>query len=239
MFNRWRRFSYAAQKDQVHRIRWILVWVAAFVFSYFILTSFFFFTAELETDTMQPALHRGDRFIFSSHAIYRLLPDAVGSSRIRRGSIVLLDTSLKTKRSILHQTADMVIRFFSAQRLSLLGRNDSNYLKRVVGLPGDEVTMTNYIVRVRPAGSAYDLTEYERSDELYDVTIPQVPALWDESLPFSGNMEPIVLGENQCFVLSDDRTITNDSRIWGPVDLDLIAGKALLRYWPLSRFGRP
>jgi signal peptidase I len=66
-----------------------------------------------------------------------------------------------------------------------------------------------------------------------------VPALWDESLPFSGNMDRIVLGENECFVLSDDRSNTNDSRTWGPVSLDIIVGKALFRYWPLNRIGLP
>jgi signal peptidase I len=52
-------------------------------------------------------------------------------------------------------------------------------------------------------------------------------------------MERIVLGEDECFVLSDDRRNTNDSRTWGPIPLDFIAGKALFRYGPLTRLGWP
>jgi signal peptidase I len=49
----------------------------------------------------------------------------------------------------------------------------------------------------------------------------------------------MVLGEGEYFVLSDDRSNTNDSRTWGAVPIDFIAGKALFRYWPVTRLGRP
>jgi signal peptidase I len=99
--------------------------------------------------------------------------------------------------------------------------------------------MTNFVFRVKPSGDSYRLTEFELSDILYEVAIPHVPALWDEAIPFSGNMDRIVLGEDECFVISDDRSNTNDSRTWGPVSVDLITGRALFRYWPLTRIGMP
>jgi signal peptidase I len=97
--------------------------------------------------------------------------------------------------------------------------------------------MTNFVIRVRVKGSAYSLTEFEVTEVDYTLNIPNIPALWDSSLPFSGNMERIVLGENECFVLSDDRSNTNDSRTWGPVPLNNISGRALFRYWPFTRIG--
>jgi signal peptidase I len=109
----------------------------------------------------------------------------------------------------------------------------------VVALPGDEITMTNFVVRIKPRDGAYSLTEFELSDKPYVSNIPQVPAIWDESLPFSGNMDWLILGENECFVLSDDRNNTNDSRTWGPVPVDFITGEAIFRYWPVTRLGRP
>jgi signal peptidase I len=123
--------------------------------------------------------------------------------------------------------------------MSIAGREEHFFVKRVIGLPGDEISMTNFVIRVRPAGSAYAYTEFELSERPYDVTIPQTPALWDESLPFSGNMERIVLKDDECFVLSDDRSNTNDSRTWGPINLDMVVGTALLRYWPINRLGLP
>ena len=134
---------------------------------------------------------------------------------------------------------DGFIRFGTAQRLSLYHRNEHLYLKRVIGLPGDEISMTNFVIRVKPAGGSYSLTEFELAEKPYYPAIPQVPALWDESIPFSGNMDRIVLGEDQCFVVSDDRSNTNDSRTWGPVDAGMIRGRALFRCWPLTRIGPP
>jgi signal peptidase I len=242
MFNKWRKYSYTAQKDQRHRIRWVVIWFLVFFTLYISLSSVFVSTGSLKSDAMQPGLRAGDRLIISSYMVRRLLPDALWFNReapFRRGSIVLVDMVRREKQGIAAALADTVLRFFTAQRTGLEGRGDYFFMKRVIGLPGDEISITNFVARVRPSGEVYGLTEFELSDRPYDVVIPQVPALWDESLPFSGTMETIVLGENECFVLSDDRANTNDSRTWGPVPVDLVSGRALFRYWPLTRFGRP
>jgi signal peptidase I len=123
--------------------------------------------------------------------------------------------------------------------VSLFDQRRHFYIKRIIGLPGDEISMTNFVLRIKPAGQSYFLTEFELTDRPYTPAIPQVPALWDESLPFSGNMDPRVLEKNECFVLSDDRSNTNDSRSWGPVPVHFVAGRLLFRYWPLTRLGRP
>jgi signal peptidase I len=98
--------------------------------------------------------------------------------------------------------------------------------------------MSNYVIRVKPAGENYELTEFELAEKDYVPELPQVSLQWDESIPFSGSMDSITLKAEECFVLSDDRSITNDSRTWGPVTADSITGKALVRYWPLTRFGQ-
>ena len=69
--------------------------------------------------------------------------------------------------------------------------------------------------------------------------IPHLPLLWDSSLPFSGNLDPVILGSNEVFLLADDRTASNDSRTWGPIPVSNLRGKALFRYWPFTRLGRP
>jgi signal peptidase I len=240
MFDKWRRYSYAAQKSHRLRILWIFLSFLALYIVYNSFTSFFFSMWVLENDTMQPGFHPGDRLIFSSLTFPSLLEDISDDHSfvpIKRGNVVLIDTGRGEKRSA--AVLDGFVRFFTAQRLSLSGSKDRRYLKRVIGLPGDEISMTNFVFRIKPAGSSYPLTEFELSDKPYTPNIPHVPALWDESLPFSGNMDLIVLGKDQCFVVSDDRSNTNDSRTWGPVPLDLVSGKALFRYWPLNRLGRP
>ncbi|MDR3138055.1 MAG: signal peptidase I [Treponema sp.] len=240
MFGKWRKYSYAAQKSQRHKIGWVFLWCLLF-FVLYLSTTFLFSMRVLENESMQPGLRARDRFIFSSY-FHSLLPGIEIWNRsvpFRRGNIVLVDMSLHQKPSLWTEILDGGVRFFTAQRISLSGREEQIFIKRVIGLPGDEITMTNFVLRIKPRDESYSFTEFELSEHPYDVAIPQVPALWDESLPFSGNMERIVLGENECFVLSDDRSNTNDSRTWGPVPVDLITGKALFRYWPLNRLGRP
>jgi signal peptidase I len=241
MFDKWRRYSYAAQKHQRSKFRRVLVIFLALYVLYNSLTSFFFSMRVLQNDTMRPGLRAGDRLVFSSFSVRRLLSELNlfgGSIPFKRGSIVLIDLSLREKRNFFSLVLDGLVRFFTAQRLSLLGEEEQ-YLKRVIGLPGDELFMTNYVLQVKPGDGSYRLTEFELSDRPYDVEIPQVPALWDESIPFSGSMDRIILGDNECFVLSDDRSSTNDSRTWGPVALNLVTGRALFRYWPVTRLGRP
>ena len=191
---------------------------------------------------MAPNLRPGERFIFSSYNIYSLISGLdleKGPPPFRRGNIVLADMYKGDRPGLVLQLLDGVVRFFTLQKLSLVDRQEYLFVKRVIGLPGDEITMTNFVIRVKAKGSAYSLTEFEVTEQVYTLDIPQIPALWDSSLPFSGNMDRIVLGENECFVLSDDRSNTNDSRTWGPVLVKNIAGKALFRYWPLTRIGRP
>jgi signal peptidase I len=242
MFDKWRRYSYAAQKNQRGKILYISLFFLVLYILYNLLTSFFFSMRVLENETMLPGLRPGDRFVFSSFAAYSFFPGVDFLNRplpLKRGNIVLLEMERDKKRSLPLLILDGFVRFFTAQRVSLLETEDQVYIKRVIGLPGDELTMTNFVFRVKPAVDPYSLTEFELSDILYEVAIPHVPALWDDSIPFSGNMDRIVLGENECFVVSDDRSNTNDSRTWGPVSVNLITGKALFRCWPLTRIGRP
>jgi signal peptidase I len=239
MAHKWLKYSYAAQKDQRHRIRWWVILSVAFFLLYIVLSNFFFSTGVLENDTMHPGLHKGDRFIFLSYFFYRLLPDEAAMGSLRRGNIVLVDTGQENKQEFVLTIADTLLRFFTAQRIGIASREGHRFIKRVIALPGDEVSMTNFVIRVKPSGSSYGLTEFELADKPYDVTIPQIPALWDESLPFSGYMDRIVLGEDEYFVLSDDRSNTNDSRTWGAIPIDFIASKVLFRYWPVTRLGRP
>jgi len=236
-----RSYSYADQKSQRYRSRGAILVVLVFVVLYVFFTSLFFSMRVLENDTMAPNLRKGERFIFFSYGLYSLIPGLDlerGPMSLRRGNIVLMDMFREKPPGIFYKTLDVLARFFTAQRFSLLDREEHLFVKRVIGLPGDEITMTNFVIRVKAKGSAYSLTEFEVTDVDYTPNIPNIPALWDSSLPFSGNMERVVLGEDECFVLSDDRSNTNDSRTWGPVPINNITGKALFRYWPFTRIGR-
>jgi signal peptidase I len=236
-----RKYSYSDHKNQRYRSRWVVLEILAFLVLYVSFTSLFFSMRVLENNSMIPNLRKGERFVFSSYSLYSLIPAldlGKGPLALRRGNVVLMDMFREKPPGLLYRILDGLARFFTAQRVSLLDREEHLFVKRVIGLPGDEITMTNFVIRVKASGSAYSLTEFEVTETDYTLNIPNVPALWDSSLPFSGNMDVVVLGENECFVLSDDRSNTNDSRTWGPVPLNNISGKALFRYWPFTRLGR-
>jgi signal peptidase I len=236
-----RRYFFAEQKHQRHRARFRILLVLLFLILYVSFTSIFFSMRVLKNSTMEPNLNAGERFVFSSYSFYSFIPGLdldKGPIPLRRGNVVLVEMFKDGKDGILYSIMDGFLRFFTLQHFSLIDSEENLFVKRLIGLPGDEIIMTNFVIRVKVKGSAYNLTEFEVTERDYTPNIPNVPALWDSSLPFSGNMEKIVLGENECFVLSDDRGNTNDSRTWGPVPIKNIIGKAMFRYWPFSRLGR-
>jgi signal peptidase I len=92
-----------------------------------------------------------------------------------------------------------------------------SFIKRVIGLPGEEVEIRSGIVYVN--GLALDE--------------PYVPGEFFDPSSFL----PTVVTPNSYFVLGDHRNSSNDSRNWGMVPAENIFGKAMFRYWPISKFG--
>ncbi len=88
-----------------------------------------------------------------------------------------------------------------------------DFVKRVIGLPGDTVAIRQGQVFV---------------NELLLVE-PYV------TRPDKTNMSPEKVGPNEYFVLGDNRRASNDSRDWGTVPTDNIIGRAWFSYWPLSQ----
>lgn len=88
-----------------------------------------------------------------------------------------------------------------------------DYIKRVIGVPGDTVTVNAGIVYVN--GQALD--------EPYISAPPTYSGEW--SIPEGG-----------VFVLGDNRNQSSDSHHWGNVPIQNIVGRALVIYWPLENF---
>jgi signal peptidase I len=240
MFDKALKYSYAAQKRERHKLLRIILTLLAIYLLYNAVSAFLVSVWVMHNDTMQPGLQSGDRFIAISSVIPSMITEIKQSENtpFKRGNIVLLDTRRRENRDWFLNAVDSFVRFFTAQRISVYGAEEHIFVKRLIGLPGDEISMINFVLRVRQEGSSYTLTEFELSDRPYYPNIPQVPALWDESLPLSGNMDKRILGPGEYFIVSDDRGNTGDSRTWGPVSIKEITGRPIFRFWPLPRIGR-
>jgi signal peptidase I len=135
-----------------------------------------------------------------------------------------------------------------------------NYVKRVIALPGETVEFRNNQVFVngqllpehRVIGdaddneSALETKEFEQRPESanYNVyyseqTMKEVQA--GRNLPRQNYVEfgvqgkPMVVPENQFFVMGDARDNSEDSRFWGFVPRELIVGRAMFVYWSCDR----
>ena len=97
-------------------------------------------------------------------------------------------------------------------------RSDQNFIKRVVGLPGDRIAVHDgHVVRngveqrepfIRACGGGPDC-----------------------------NLETITVPPDHYFMMGDNRGASDDSRYWGPVPRGWIIGDAFLSYWPPKQVG--
>ena len=94
------------------------------------------------------------------------------------------------------------------------------YIKRIIGLPGETVQIVDGYVYINGV----------QLDEHYGNEIMEKPGI---------AAEPVTLGEDEYFVLGDNRNNSQDSRAEnvGVIHRDELLGRAWIRIWPLDRFG--
>jgi len=240
---KWHKYSYSAQQAERKRVIAVLLILILISALYALTSTVLISTYRINSEAMEPVLSAGDTVLVTT--LYRTLSaqstKLLPAGYLRRGDLVLLSPRYKAQLHPVLAIIESIASFVTFQRVQLFEstRSHSNQpaIRRLIGFPGDTVYMNNFVVHVKPSTSNYFLTEFEIADSPYDVQITKLPAGWTEDLPFSGTFDQIILKEDQYFVLADNRLESGDSRLWGPISSSLIAGKVLLRYWPLSRFG--
>jgi signal peptidase I len=93
-----------------------------------------------------------------------------------------------------------------------------NYIKRVVGMPGDRIEIVRGVVLLN-------------GSQLQE---PYVPVQFRDER----SMSEILIRPDCYFVLGDHRNLSSDSRDFGAVDREAIFGKAVFAYWPGMMVGK-
>lgn len=139
------------------------------------------------------------------------------SARIRVESISMQPTLFAGDFVLVNKLA---YRFDDPQRGDIVvfryppNPDETPYIKRIVGLPGDQVHISEGRVYINEEAIAepYLKTQTNRGG--------------DWSVP-----------EDSLFVMGDNRNNSSDSRAWGMVPLENVIGKALVIYWPAEHWG--
>jgi signal peptidase I len=98
-------------------------------------------------------------------------------------------------------------------------KSSQTFIKRVVGLPGDRISIVNgHVIR----------NGKQESDHYI------MPCDGDPACNFP---QAITVPRGYYYMMGDNRPDSEDSRFWGPVPRSWIVGKAFLTYWPPDRIG--
>ena len=154
-----------------------------------------FVTARIQVDgfSMEPTMHSGE-FVIVSRVAYDL--------RFRFGELVNLSQRLSDP-----ERGDIVV-------FNPPNNPNEEYIKRIIGLPGDEVVVSDGKV----------LINGEALDEPYINAAPAYAGTW-------------LVPEDSIFVLGDNRNNSSDSHNWDSVPIEDVIGKAIFIYWPPTEWG--
>ncbi|MCJ7526090.1 MAG: signal peptidase I [Candidatus Aminicenantes bacterium] len=97
---------------------------------------------------------------------------------------------------------------------------EKSLVKRIIGMPGE-------IIEIR-AGDVW----------INDKPLKQLPGSDPNAAKSPVDMKALLIPRGMFFVMGDNRSISFDSRMFGPVPQKYIFGKAFFRYWPVAVMGR-
>jgi len=169
------------------------------------------FTENVRLVTIALAIALTVRFFIAEP---RYIPSPSMVPTLRVGDRLLVEKVSYRMRS--PQRGEIVV-FEPPPQLQAYGYSSQQaFIKRVVGLPGQQVQVTNGQVLVD-------------SEPLYEPYILEQPDY---------EMQTVEVPVDSLFVMGDNRNDSNDSHVWGFLPVENAIGRAVFRFWPLDKLGR-
>ncbi len=166
----------------------------AFILVFLVIRPFVVQAFYIPSESMIPTLMPGDRILVNKF-VYRL-------NEPRRGDIIVFD----------------------APPAALQGNDKKDFVKRLIGLPGD-------LVEIKGDDGVY--INGRRVEEAPLVALPDYS--WPEDEGGRPTGEPYRVPDGCYFVLGDNRPYSRDSHIWGALEARRVLGKAMVMFWPPTR----
>jgi signal peptidase I len=162
----------------------------------------------IPSGSMIPQLNIGDRVVVSKLAYDLHDPN--------RGDVIVFDAPPRapgaqqaTKRTGVGRVVRDIF-----ESIGVLQPSTEEYIKRVIGLPGESV-------------QGKDGHVFVNGRELVEPYLPPGDVTSD--------FGPVVVPKGGLWVMGDNRTNSSDSRVFGPIRRRTVVGRAILRVWPASR----
>lgn len=142
---------------------------------------------------------------------YKIEGNSMQTALFDQERIIISKLSIRTDS--IHRYDIVVLRKPDEPRKSII--------KRVIGLPGERIEIKNGDVFVN-------------GKKLPEPYLKKEKDLMFRSIRMKERVVPI----DHFFVAGDNRTVSQDSRVFGPVPVQYIYGKTIFRYWPPAKFGK-
>lgn len=194
-------------------VEWIICFVVAYII-YLLLNYFIGTISGVKQVSMLPTTREGERLLIQRPTIFK--------KDLKYGDIITFEAPLEDNvdtdiRNVLaqyeeHKGIDLFLYDF-------IGMGKMNYIKRVIGLPGDHIVIGD---------DGYVYRNDERLEEEY---------LKDGLTNQAGNYIDVVVPENAIFAMGDNRYQSKDSRYFGCIPIDKVNGYVICRVWPFTKLG--
>jgi signal peptidase I len=179
----------------------VLAVLLAVVFKTFLIQAFY-----IPSGSMEPTLDISDRVLVEKVS-YRF-------GHVEQGDVIVFvhnDDSLDTPQP------NLVARFFIGlgQAVGVTPPSDRDFIKRVVGVPGDKLSCSGGRLFRNGAPLAEPYVQEGSTTDCTPVTVP----------------------DGKLYVMGDNRNNSQDSRVFGAIDRSEVVGRAFVRIWPFGRAG--